>query len=357
VCIDHAAAVAGDRDDLLGTVETVLSYMSSYGDAAIQATIAAHAAAQGAWLHGPGAGLTGRLDTVLNGTVTDEKVAERMLGYPVSDHHVAVIVWVDDTSGRQLDLAAADGWWQALSGVRGALVVPRDERTLLCWLHVPDGARMDEWVEIAAEQDRASRVAFGELGVGIEGFCLSNAQARAAANVLALARKEVGSVVRYRDVSAISFLAYQPAKSRAWVQGVLGDLAGAGGERDRLRHTLHVFLQEGEKAAVASRRLFVHRNTLRYRIDRASQMLPRPIEDRRLDVMLALSYCEWVPVWDMHYVGSDPPSRDAASYVPSASNGREREASDDKMGQKGPQQRGGFASHEPNDLVSPVRSP
>jgi DNA-binding PucR family transcriptional regulator len=103
-------------------------------------------------------------------------------------------------------------------------------------------------------------------------------------------------VVRYRDVAVLSFLVDRQAESRDWVERVLGDLSGAGEERERLRETLGVFLDEGENAIATGERLFVHRNTVKYRVDKALSLLPEPLGGRRLDVALALRYTDWVGV-------------------------------------------------------------
>ena len=283
-----------DRDQLVWNIEAVLAYLLTQGNASSQAALRTHADARDLWLRSQGVGLAARVDAVLSRVVTDARTAEVSLNYPVSGKHVALVIRLGAEPDQAPDLAEVDLRLRALSGVRDTLLVPRDERTLYCWLHTTDDSRMDEWLRVGRESP-AARVAVGELGEGIEGFRLSHAQALAAGAVLAEGdRGGEQRVVRYRDVAAVSFMVAQPAESRAWVEAVLGALAGPDEEREPLRETLQAFLQEGENAVAAGRRLFVHRNTVRYRIDRAREMLPRPLEEYRLDVALALEYCAWV---------------------------------------------------------------
>jgi sugar diacid utilization regulator len=177
---------------------------------------------------------------------------------------------------------------------RDALLVPRDERTLFGWLHVADAEHMDDWIGVA-KGVVDSRIAFGEMAEGIDGFRLSHVQARSTGAVInASRRKENPTVVRYRDVAALTFLVDRPTESRGWVNQVLGDLAAPGQERERLRDTLQVFLDEGENALTTGERLFIHRNTVKYRVDRALALLPEPRRFHRLDVALALKYVDWV---------------------------------------------------------------
>jgi hypothetical protein len=297
--VECGAAVVDNRDDLALLVDAALACMFACGDAVIESALAAYFSVRGALPVGTGLGLSPRVDAVLEGSVTDLVVAEHMLGYRLAAHHVAVVVWFDDSLGRPPDMLAADRRLRTLPGVWDALIVPKDEHTLRCWLSVSDTAATDEWIEIARGLRQARRVAFGEPEMGLEGFRLSHAQALAAGAVLAAARPEAGSVARYRDVSTISFMVDHPTEATRWVGEILGDLAGPGAEWERLRRTLHVFLQEGEDAVATGRRLFVHRNTVRYRLDQARRSLPHGFAHRRLDVALALRYCEWIPLFEV----------------------------------------------------------
>ncbi len=289
--IEAVERLVEDRDELALTLGTAMGYLFVQGDGASQAALRTHAAAQDVWLRGRGAGLAKRLDAVLDRTVTDVQIAERTLNYVVSGNHVALIAWLDDPE-RPLDMAEARRRVAAMRGVRDSLLVPRDERTLYSWLHVAGGDNIAEWMSMLTDLEEA-RVAFGELASGIEGFRLSHVQARSAGAVIATSRKrESNMIVRYRDVAALSFLVDRPAESKGWSDAVLGDLAGPGEERERLRETLRVFLEEGENAIATGRRLFVHRNTVRYRVDRACSLLPEALGSRRLEVALALRYLD-----------------------------------------------------------------
>lgn len=295
--MEYLAALVEDRDELTQTINGALEYAFAGGDAAVQAATRAHAEAQNVWLRSRGAGLSQRVDAVLDGVVSDVAAAERMLGYTMSGTHVAAVVWLDEASAYPRDLLEAERQLQGLRGVQDALLVPRDERTLVCWLNSPLSVHVDEWMETARRSSPPARIAFGEPATGIDGFLLTYRQAQAAGGVLAAARPKTTRVVRYKDVAAVSFLVDQPVESKAWVEEMLGDLAGAGEGKERLRHTLRIFLDEGENAVAASRRLFVHRNTVKYRVDQARKLLPEPFESRRMDIALALHYCEWVPLW------------------------------------------------------------
>ena len=295
--IEAVEGFVEDRDELVRTVEAVLAHLFVQGNGAARAALRTHATAHDAWMRGRGAGLSKRLDAVLDRTIIDFQTAERALNYALSGHHVAFIAWLDDPD-RPLELADAERRVAGLADVRDALLVPRDERTLYGWLHTSDGPPIDEWIEVAREVED-SRIAFGDVAQGLEGFRLSHLQAKATGTVIAASRKrEPTMVVRYRDVAALSFLVERQAESRGWVEQVLGDLARPGEVAERLRETLRVFLDEGGNTIATGERLFVHRNTVKYRVDQALSLLPEPLGGRRLEVALALTYTDWVGVSD-----------------------------------------------------------
>lgn len=291
--IEAVDTLVEDRDELVRTIEAAVAHLFAQISSASRAALRTHSIERDAWQRGKAAGLSRRLDAVLDRTISDARTAERALNYVLAGNHVALIAWLDDPE-RPLDMADAERRIAQLHGVRDVLLVPRDERTLYCWLHAPNSSQFDQWISVAMEVTD-SRIAFGEMAEGIEGFRLSHMQARSAGAVLNASRKRKNPMVaRYRDVAALAFLVDRPAEARGWIGQVLGDLAEQGEERERLRQTLRVFLEEGENAVATGDRLFIHRNTVRYRVDRALSLLPEPIGMHRVEVGLALRYCDWV---------------------------------------------------------------
>ena len=74
----------------------------------------------------------------------------------------------------------------------------------------------------------------------------------------------------------------------AWVRSTLGDLALDDEPHARLRETLWEFLATGCSYTAAAQQLILHKNTVQYRVRKAEEARGRPVQDRRLDLELAL---------------------------------------------------------------------
>jgi DNA-binding PucR family transcriptional regulator len=81
---------------------------------------------------------------------------------------------------------------------------------------------------------------------------------------------------------------------RAWMAETLGPLASMSERNDGLRETARVFLEAGGSYTAAADQLFLHRNTVQYRIRQAEELRGRPFSEGRLDVELALLAWHWL---------------------------------------------------------------
>jgi DNA-binding PucR family transcriptional regulator len=82
--------------------------------------------------------------------------------------------------------------------------------------------------------------------------------------------------------------------SRAWIAETLGALAVASERNDGLRETTRVFLHTGGSFIATADQLYLHRNTVQYRVRQAEELRGRPFGEGRLDVELALMACHWL---------------------------------------------------------------
>lgn len=229
-----------------------------------------------------------RADTVrriLGGDPIDAELASRRLGYELHRHHVALRV----SSGA----SAVDGLERAVDEAAAALNAGEP-------LVIPSGAaRYDVWCGSfeAPATDELERyrppprvvVAFGRPNEGVEGFRTSHLQAMQAARIGALMRGATPSVTSYSRVELVSLLASDLPRARAFVAAELGPLGSATEGAKRLRETLLAMLVSGGSATRVAKDLFVHKNTVAYRVKHAEELLGHGIHDHPVELSCALT--------------------------------------------------------------------
>jgi DNA-binding PucR family transcriptional regulator len=230
-----------------------------------------------------------RLATVqllLQGAPIARDRAEAQLGYALTGHHLAAIVWVDseDQVGG-LDLATEQ--LMRTCGAVHRLTLVAGFAALWVWLPVTQVPPEAELFAIV-ENTNGVRIAIGRPGEDLHGFRRSHLDAAAAQNLLA----RLGSrrrVVRFEDVQLISLLTSDVAEAQLFIADTLGALASA----DRvLRHTVRVFIAEQFNTSKAAEKLFAHRNTIDRRLARVDELLPRPLAQNPIAVDTALALVE-----------------------------------------------------------------
>ncbi len=101
------------------------------------------------------------------------------------------------------------------------------------------------------------------------------------------------SIVRQSDLGIFSLLSLIPdqAESFAYAERLLGDLGRYHSENGgNLLETLEAYLENGCNAKLTARKLFIHYNTMLYRLEKIQQILGMELEntDNRLQLQVAL---------------------------------------------------------------------
>ncbi|WP_326709905.1 helix-turn-helix domain-containing protein [Streptomyces sp. NBC_01474] len=220
--------------------------------------------------------------------------ATRLLGHPLSHWQTAYVVRAPEagssTTEAMLDVANAVA--QAL-GTSRPLTMVAGSRDLWCWVatpHEPDLAQLPGLA--SALQQAGMQAAIGRPGPGIQGFRASHAEARAAEN-LALKAAHGRALVRYDEEELLVLVSAQETLMRRMVAREVGQLCGADKNLALLRETVLAYLTTLNIETTAER-LFVHKNTVRYRIARAEELLGHPLSQRSTQVELAL---RWVSLF------------------------------------------------------------
>jgi DNA-binding PucR family transcriptional regulator len=223
---------------------------------------------------------------ILAGKPLDEEAAARRLGYELRRHHVALRVSGRGSALRGLERAAREA--AAVLGAGEPLVVASGAASVDVWWGAYQPPASSETLDGYTPPD-GILVAAGTSGHGIDGFRRSHAEALQAAHVAALAGDAAAAVTRYERVELVSLLASDFPRAKAFVASRLGPLAVSSESAERLRETVLAFLVAAGSATRVAKQLFVHQNTVAYRVKRAEELLHRRVTDDPIELICALT--------------------------------------------------------------------
>lgn len=238
------------------------------------------------WLRGSAAAQVELIHALLAGEDLEPRAAAEALRHDLDACHVGVIVWVQPRGAGPLPSpATAATELCAALGTGPALVLPAGGYAAWAWTTVPAGA--EPQVPVALP-DRVG-AAIGRPHAGLDGFRITHQEARAARRVGEVFATRPGRVLRYQQVALHALVSADPAQALRFVDDELGTALGADSDAmRRLRATLRVYLEERCSPARAARRIGVHQNTVAYRVRRAEELLGHSLDERRLELELAL---------------------------------------------------------------------
>ncbi len=209
-----------------------------------------------------------------------------LLDYPLEASHVAVL----------LPTMAEGATRQVLSALRTAchardvLVHPVDLASTVIWLAQPGagwrpGTLADLLACLAALGVEAS---VSGAHAGVEGLRRGWRQAQDVQRVRAAWGAGAGPrVLSHTDVSLEILLMTDPAGAGAFVAAELGGLGGDDDLSARLRETVEASYRWGSHVTTATH-LHLHEHTVRNRLQKAAELLGRPLTERRTELQVAL---------------------------------------------------------------------
>lgn len=226
------------------------------------------------------------VQALLDGAAASAEL-EQAIGHRLSGWQTAFVLWADSPSGDDLpisDLAVRTCRALGLSVPLTTLVGSRELCGWAATSQEPDLA-LDAPVDLLREH--GLRLAVGRPQRGAVGFRVSHQQARAAQQ-LGLE----GALPTVLDHAAVELLAFLGVHdlAREMVRRELGPLLGA--DRQTVRATVLTFLRSGRDVDATAGALFVHPNTVRYRLARAEDLLGAPVAARATVLELCLSWVE-----------------------------------------------------------------
>ncbi|PXX63353.1 DNA-binding PucR family transcriptional regulator [Nocardia tenerifensis] len=254
------------------------------------------------------AALNRRTETIralLAGDELDLDQASARLGYRLQQRHLAFVLWTDESEtgggdGEVVGLLERVATKVAAGiGTGRVLTVASGSSGMWAWagldeLAAAEAARIERehgaLERIAAGVvESPVRIAFGVPGGQVAGFRQSHREAVAARHVAERGPAGAARVTGYREVEIAYLAGADDAAMRGLIGRELRTLSGADPNAARLRETLHAYLKSHRSPEATAKLLGVHKNTVRYRIQRIEELLGHPIEQRSLPLEVALA--------------------------------------------------------------------
>jgi len=273
-----------------------------YVDSVSEQVVEAYEAERERWLSHRNTVRAAMIEELTSGAEVNLAVAEQALGYRLRQRHLGVVVWTGERQAASTDVPQLE---QALASVArrlGAgqpLFLPRERSLAWGWLGLGRGGELPDLAAMEVELGEAVpglRVAVGTPSAGAGGFRVTHKEALSAQRVALAAGDKAPRVTSYADaeVRTAALLAADLDSTRRLVHNALGPLAAATDAAERLRDTLRTFLQEKGSYTATADLVQLHKNTVKYRIDRAVEERGRPLDEDRLELELALVACRWL---------------------------------------------------------------
>ena len=224
------------------------------------------------------------------GEPPDLETASREIRFDLAGPLRAFVLWGDRSVPDVRNILRRHA--SLVAGVLGdfePLAVPWGDGMIAGWAR-SNGAlpRAKLRAMLASQPGPATRLAFGSVQGGIDGFRRSHEEALEARRVAEISPRP-GPVHEYRSLALTALATSDLTQARRFVAEELGPLAGRDDATVRIAATLRVWFEEMGNTARAARRLGIHKNTVLYRVQRAEQLLGRPVSERVLELQLALA--------------------------------------------------------------------
>ena len=279
-------------EELERAASEVVAFTVAYVDRISEALIDIYREERQLWGQRTDAARAAQIRAVLSDDSLDEATAEIMTGQAMRLWHVGAIAWVErgqrDVTRRMEDASRVLG-----EATRSrSLIVPADDHTLWAWFSCSTEAAARE-LDLSGVLEICPEVfiAVGEPAQHLRGFRATHREARRARAVADTAAQP-RRLTPFAQVRLSALLSENVDDLRAWVERTLGALAEDDEGTARLRETVRTLLETGGSYVETAARLHIHRNTVRYRIQRAEEVRGRPLSEDRIDLEVALVACD-----------------------------------------------------------------
>ena len=297
---DASRRLGGDEAARADAYDRIVNRVFDYIDWISQRVVVVYEEEREAWLANRSNARTAKVFQILEGASLDVSATEKVIGYRLSGHHVAVVAWMHESGVQSDQLSRTTRMIREFATEIGGgtpLVMGCDDATAWAWVPVPRGWRLQGRLTEWRSGDAPSPVlALGSPQAGLDGFRTSHEEALRVHKVASLGGIPDRAVVSHDEpgIAATTLLSQNLAGARAWMRGVLGDLLRDDETTARLRFTLLTLLRHDMNYTATAEAMVMHKNSIKYRLTSAESILGHSVADNRLDVELALTACEWL---------------------------------------------------------------
>ncbi|MBY0441892.1 MAG: PucR family transcriptional regulator [Mycobacteriaceae bacterium] len=226
-------------------------------------------------------------ELILDGAPIKLQRAEARLGYPLNRNHTGAVIWCDEPDADLTELDRVAESFVHAAGSTQSLIVIASSATR--WVWVADATLDVDQIHKALATMAQARIAIGPTARGMDGFRHSHLDALTTQRMVARLHSRQ-RVVFFTDVQLVALITQQPEATDEFITNTLGELKAASTE---LQTTVLAFIKEQCNVSRTAKLLFTHRNTLLRRLERADQLLPRPLEQNSVQVAVALEALRW----------------------------------------------------------------
>lgn len=293
--------IRGGEAERADACELLVDRVFDYIDWISQRVVVVYEDERESWLTSQSNARSAKVRQLLEGAPLDVAAAEKVIGYRLAGHHVAVVAWMPESRGEVDELSRATRLIRAFAaevGNGGApLVIGCDRATAWGWVPVPRDWAWDPGLARWRCGDEPSPLlALGSSHAGPEGFRRSHEQALQVHRLASLGGARDRTLLSHDEpgVAATALLSQNLDVARTWIRDVLGDLGRDDEAAVRMRRTLLTFLRHDMNYTATAETMVMHKNSIKYRLTSAEKLLGHPVADNRLSVELALNACEWL---------------------------------------------------------------
>ena len=249
---------------------------------------------QSAWAASVSAARFDVATKIVNAEPIDPVHAERVLDYPLSDQHLAIIAWSDSALGstghdlRGVINPVLRHWGDCSS----TLVIPVGSHTVWAWGAATPTVRRGRRGPLP-EFD-GTRIVAGQVGAGLDGFRRSHLEARAAERLVRLRTDARHATTAHEDVDLEVMLLSDPDAAHHFVVRHLGPLSTNDPRMAELRSTLRYYFDSDHSLTKVAAAEHISRNTVTYRVQRALRLCAHPPGASTTKLRAALLACDWL---------------------------------------------------------------